>query len=650
MAGPRIGVDVGGTFTDVVLEQPGTAGLEHTKAPSTPENPERGALVGIQKILDQTGVTPGDISAVVHGTTVATNAIIEREGARTGMIVTEGYGDLLEIRRQTRPHMYDFRDQREPPVVPRERVHEVGGRLLADGSERDPLDDDEIDAVIDQLLDQNVESIGVSLLHSYLNPSHERQVGDRLAERTDLPVSLSVDILPEFKEYERTSTVALNAYLRPVMDEYIDAMEAGIAELGIDATLAIMQSNGGMMTADAARSNCVQTILSGPAAGAGSGQLFVDDGNFVTADMGGTSFDVGLSIDGELQYKTEEELSGHIVRASMVDVDTVGAGGGSIAWIDAGDALRVGPRSAGAEPGPVAYDRGGTEPTVTDAHVVLGRLNQEALLGGEMAIDLEGAREAVRSRIAEPLGLSLEAAAQGIIDVVNATMVKRMRVATVERGLDPREFTLISFGGAGPLHAAELAAELEMHRAVIPKAPGVNSAVGLLGANYRIDRSETFLETLDSIDSGALRTKYSELESEVIDALVSQGQDRADIVLGTAMAVRYQGQGYELDIEIDPEELETGAQETIAKRFAAAHEREFGFSRPEEAIEIVTLTVTGVVETASPDLVENSNGTGDTPEARTKRSVHVDGERLSVPIYDRSALDVGTTLSGPSGV
>jgi len=644
----RVGVDVGGTFTDVVLAGAEDEVFHHVKAPSTPSNPDEGAIAGVQKLLDRTDVDLDRIDALVHGTTVATNAVIERTGATAGLIVTAGTRDVLEIRRQNRPHLYDFREQKEPSIIPRQRIHEVGGRVLSDGTVREPLAEDEVREAARELRRQNVDSVGICLLHAYADDQHERRARELVeAEFPAADVSLSSEILPEFKEYERMSTTAMNAYLVPVMDEYIDAFGKGLAELGLDVSFTIMQSNGGMMTADAARSRSVQTILSGPAAGALSGTALTDREHFVTADMGGTSFDVALCHQGDLEFTDETEIAGHVVRVPQVSVNTIGAGGGSIAWVDAGGALQVGPRSAGAQPGPVAYDRGGTEPTVTDAHVVLGRLNQESLLGGEMPVDLESARAAIRRKIAEPLDLSLAEAAQGILDVVTANMVKSIRVISVERGYDPREFSLISFGGAGPLHGAELAAELEMAESIIPYAPGVNSAVGLLAADFRNDYVETCLATLEEADFGDVQSVYADMIEEAVADLEREGIPEDRVTVQPALQARYHGQGYTLEVPVDVEALSSpNAAATIQNAFSERHEREYGFARPTEHVEVVNLTVSATGGTQSPDFRLRTTGDRD-PAPTTTRPIYFEDEWHDTPVYERDDLGEDTELSGP---
>lgn len=649
----RLGVDVGGTFTDIVLLDESNSSIHHTKSPSTPTDPEQGALNGIEKILEETNTDPHNVSSVIHGTTVATNAVIERTGANTGLLVTQGFRDTLEIRRQNRPHMFDFSEQKEPPVINREKIQEVDERVLPNGETRDPLDEESARQAIRKLLEFDVEAIAVCLLHSYANSDHEERVRELIEEESQdqsssVKVSISSDILPEFKEYERTSTTSMNGYLLPVMDRYLERFQRGLSELGIDARLNIMQSNGGMMTANGAKSETVQTLVSGPAAGALAGKTLSPNPSFLTADMGGTSFDVALSNEGDLEFTNEIEISGHILRVPMVDITTIGAGGGSIAWIDSGGVLRVGPQSAGATPGPVAYGNGGTEPTVTDAHVVLGRINPEYLLNGEMSVNLEGARQVIREKLAQPLDLSIEEAAQGVLDVVNAHMVKSMRLITVERGYDPREFSMISFGGAGPLHGIELAEELDMAETIIPRMPGVNSAVGTLTADYRNDYRNTYFKPLSAVSSEDLTSEYNSLSEQALSEMAEEGISKNQVSVTRQMQVRYQGQGYNLEITIGENDIANRPEEAITERFSARHQQEYGFVRDDEDIEIVNIGLSAVGKTKSPDLKLTAEQNTKSLSPADHRDVYINGEWQRVPIYDRDDLSIESQFRGPA--
>ena len=512
----RLGVDVGGTFTDLVLHEVESNRLEFAKTPSTPADQSEGVTTGALQLVNRLGISPQAIAFFIHGTTVATNTLLERKGARTALIVTRGFRDVLQIGRQDRPDLYDWTIRRTEPIVPRRLRFEVTERVLHTGEVIEPVSDADVAGIVRRLEEEQVEAVAVCLLHSYAHPAHERQVGEAIRKALpDITLSISSEVAPEFKEYERMSTASINAFVAPVMERYLRSLQASIEAQGIDSDLHIMQSNGGTMSADAAVEKPVHTILSGPAAGViGSVGLAAQAGelNTISVDMGGTSFDISLCYQGEVRRTQDSEIDRLPIKVPMVDIHTLGAGGGSIAWIDPGGALRVGPHSAGAAPGPACYGQGGAEPTVTDANLLLGRLSQDAFLGGLMKLDIGLARDAVRDRIAEPLGLGLQEAAEGIVRVVNAGMIKGIRVVSVAKGYDPREFTLVTFGGAGPLHAAELASELNIPKVLVPIAPGVTSALGLLMADLRHDLVRTVLLSSAEAKPSDLGEVYSGLE------------------------------------------------------------------------------------------------------------------------------------------
>ena len=652
----RLGVDVGGTFTDLVLYNVETDRLEFAKTPSTPNDEARGVTGGIQDLAGGLGISAEDINFVIHGTTVATNALLERKGARTALIVTAGFRDVLQIGRQDRPHLYDWRMRRPEPLVPRHLRFEVRERVLYTGEVLEPLHQEDVQAIIHQLRKAEVEVVAVCLLHSYVDPRHERVVGKALREALpDLTVSLSCDVVPEFKEYERMSTTAINGYVAPLMGRYLPGLRRSMTELGIDSDLHIMKSNGGTMGADAATERPVHTILSGPAAGViGSVAIASQAGesNTISVDMGGTSFDVSLCHRGEVRRTQDSEIDRMPVRVQMVDIHTLGAGGGSIAWTDPGGALRVGPQSAGADPGPACYGRGGTEATVTDANLVLGRLNLEGFLGGRLTLDLDRARSAVQDRVARPLGLGLEEAAEGIVRVVNAGMIKGIRVVSVSKGYDPREFCLVTFGGAGPVHAAELAAELEIPRVLVPIAPGVTSALGLLMADLRNDLVRTVLRRSEEVAPAELNSRFAEMEFEALDQMRREGieDDRVNII---RMAdLRYLGQGYEFEVPVGGGEIGDEEVGQIFQRFHEAHRSLYGYAIPDNPVEIVNLRVTALATLPRPKLeAAPLKGTGNPDWALTgRRQVYFHNEAISTMIFDRGRLQPGDVLTGPAVV
>ncbi|MFP9190960.1 hydantoinase/oxoprolinase family protein [Natronosalvus vescus] len=671
--GWRVGVDVGGTFTDVVTVRDGT--IHVTKTPSTPNVPDEGVVDGLearrrhgvanrdtrqdaQDAQDESGLEYGDIDFFAHGTTVATNAVLEGEWADTALVTTGGFRDVLEIGRQARPDIYDFDVTKPEPIVPRDRRYEVTERLDERGRVETPLEPESVNAVADALADTDVDSIAISLLFSFENTDHERRVRDRLEDvGIDASFSLSSDVLPEIREYERTLATALNAALKPVMDAYIGRLASSIDDLGVPAPLRIMQSNGGLIDADQARNRPINTLLSGPAAGVqGAAHVAGLQGleNVLTLDMGGTSCDVSMIRDGEPVVSTDVTVGDYPVGVSMVDVHTIGAGGGSIAWIDAGGALRVGPRSAGAVPGPICYGRGGEEPTVTDAHLLLGRLDPEAFLSDALEVDVDRVESIVAERIADPLGMSIEEAAQGILDVANANMERALRVVSVERGHDPREFVLVAFGGAGPLHASALADGLDIPRVVVPRTAGVLSALGLVLTDRIHDASTSMVRRLADVSSETLEATFERLEREGYDRLAGDGtaddgtDENGRIVLERAIDLRYVGQSFDLTIALPDEPVTQSVLEVATRRFHERHEQRYGHASPDESIELVTvrLRARGLVDTPT---LTASNRDGDPDDAiREERPVGFDERTHDTRIYDRDRLPADVALEGPA--
>ncbi|HRA30610.1 MAG TPA: hydantoinase/oxoprolinase family protein [Thermomicrobiales bacterium] len=630
-----VGVDTGGTFTDFVVIDGDDIRVH--KVLSTPDSPDRAIVQGLRElgVLDR-------MHALVHGSTVATNAVLERKGVRAGLITTSGFRDVLEIGRQTRPKLYDLRVTREEPLVPRDRRVEVIERLDERGGVMTPLDAESVTRAVQAMVDSGVRSVAVCLLFSFANPAHEEAVA-AAARAAGLHVSASFEVLPEFREYERTSTVVLNAYVGPLMDRYLARLEEALPD---GLPLRIMQSNGGSISAATARREAARTLLSGPAAGV-VGAAFVGGASgfsqTITFDMGGTSTDVAL-IDGAVGETTDGQIGGHPTRLPTIDIHTVGAGGGSIAWFDLGGALRVGPRSAGADPGPTAYGRGGVEPTVTDANVVLGRLIPDNFLGGTMTLDVDAARAAVET-IADRLGGSVEEAALGIIRIANANMEAAIRVISVERGHDPRLFSLVAFGGAGPLHACELAAALRIPRVLAPATPGVLSALGMLAADVLKDYVRTVM--VDAADAiSIIEPAFAELAATGESDLAAEGIAPDLIRIERLLDLRYVGQSYELVIPY------TGNFDAAIKDFHAAHERRFGYSDPAERVQVVNVRVKarGV---ATPPRIARQPVLDPRPatSALTLPAVFgVNGAaiRHDTPIYDRATLEPGHYIDGPA--
>ena len=613
--GYRIGVDTGGTFTDVALVDESTGRIAVAKTPSTPENPSRAVIDGVIHIMELEGLSPEDVAFFVHGTTVATNALLELKGAKTALITTAGFRDVLHIGRQTRPSLYDFYAHRPAPVIPRRLRYEAQERMLFNGEVATPLDENSIRETAREMKANGVEAVAVCLLHSYANASHERRIKEILLEEyPEIFVTLSADILPEFREYERMSTVCINGYVMPKVNRYVADLSAKLSEMGVKSALYIMQSNGGIITAETARESSARTVLSGPAGGALAGTFVCQQtgrGEIITMDMGGTSLDICLIANNTPKYTTESYIGGYPIKLPMIDIHTIGSGGGSIAWIDAGNALRVGPQSAGAEPGPVCYQKGGTEPTVTDANVVLGRLNPEYLLNGGFRINVGKAREAIEEKIAKPLNLTVLEAALGIIKIVNANMMRGIRVVSVEKGYDPREFALVPFGGAGPVHGVELGEELGVREVIVPKYPGVTSAIGMLTADVRQDYVQTYVTDTREADAGAIQRVFEGLEAQARRDLAAEGFAGKDMALSRSADVRYRGQAYEISVPVSDGAIGADEIAQTEKLFHSEHFKSYGYNREKEVVEIVNVRLIALGKLPKVRLVKEAAAAAD---------------------------------------
>ncbi len=584
-----LGVDVGGTFTDAVLFD-GRA-LHTAKAPSTSDDQSRGVMAAVEAALERAGAERERIEAFAHGMTVGTNALLEERGARTALIATEGFTDLLDVARQDRPDLYRLCTPKPAPLVAGELRFGARERVAPDGIV-EPLAADELDRLARAIDESGAESVAVCLLFSYLDPAHERAIAARLREELpDVHVSPSHEVLPQFREYERCSTTVIDAYLSPLLGRYLERLGSAATDRGLPEPL-VMKSSGGIAPAREAASAGAWSVLSGPAGGAvGAGLLATlsGDGNAVGIDMGGTSCDVCVVADGRVRRTDSREIGGRVIQLPMVDVHTVGAGGGSIGWRDPGGALRVGPHSAGADPGPACYGRGGGEPTVTDANLLLGYLDAHSTLAGGVELDPEAAREAI-GRLGSALGLGELETAEGIVRVANQEMVRALRVVTVERGVDPRRFALMPFGGAGPMHAAALAEELGMERILCPRASGVLSAVGLIASERRRDTARTVLLSGDDLSGERIAAEVSRLRQSI-------GEGIEGATAEATYELRYRGQAFELAIpgalRPDPSEL--------AERFAAEHQRRYGYRDPDAGIELVNIRLALTVPAPAPE-------------------------------------------------
>ena len=662
----RLGIDVGGTFTDGILINEETGETRIVKVPSTPKDPSIGFLEAVERILREASIKIEDVGYLVHGTTVATNAIIEGNLGPTGFITTEGFRDMLEIQRQIRPSLYDLLFEKPRPLVPRYLCFGIPERLDATGKVLTPLDEQAVASAAKQLKKEGVEALAVCFLHSFRNPAHEKRTREVVHQVfPEAVVSLSSDVAPEFREYFRASTTVINAGLRPIVERYLSNIEDRLRDAGLEGELLIMQSSGGVLTFKAARTKPVFMVESGPAAGvivsAYLGQVLGFD-NIMSFDMGGTTAKTGLIEHGTPRITKEYEVgtaaraergakgAGYPIRTPVIDLVEIGAGGGSIAWVDPGGVLRVGPRSAGADPAPVAYGKGGSEPTITDANLVLHRLDPDHFLGGEMRLDEEAAYRAIKEKCADPLGLGVVEVALGIVEIANTVMANALRRISVQRGHDPRDFVLVAFGGAGPLHANRLAVELEIPTVLVPMSPGTTSAMGLLVTDLKHDYSNTLIQRADRLDVEIVNRLYGEMEERGKKALLTEGMEHSSIGFDRQVEMRYVGQSYELPIPLGDGKVED-ALERMLQHFHEEHERAYGFAAPDEPVEFVTLRLTAVGSIAKPKLHELPERSGDVNAARRAvRQVYFAeaGGFVDCSNYDRYQLAAGGAIEGPA--
>ncbi|MFB6311181.1 MAG: hydantoinase/oxoprolinase family protein [Salinirussus sp.] len=639
----HIGIDIGGTFTDLYLYDDATGETHQEKVPTTPDDFSAGFIDALHTAIDARDLDPDAIASLSHGTTVATNALLEREGVPTGLITTEGFRDVTAIGREDRDNVYDLSPPKVPTFTERRHRYGVEQRTSADGQQRQALNEDDVITAADAL-DGEVESVAVSLLHAYQDATDERRIGDLLEQRTDLEVSLSSEIMPEIQEYERTLATVINAYIGPIVTDYVDAITDRLAAAGVDAPLRLMQADGGVVTPDHLDGRSLRLINSGPAAGVigarhAAAQLGLDD--VITLDMGGTSADACLVRNGEMETTTEGELDDIPLQFPQVDVRAVGAGGGSIAWLDPADVLKVGPKSAGADPGPACYGQGGTEPTVTDAALLLGYLDPGYFLGGEMTLDVDAAETAI-GQLAGALDREPTALAEGILDIAATNMRRAIRLVTVEKGYDPRDFALVCYGGAGPLFATRLARELDLERALIPPAPGVLSASGLLTADLECGVSRTDLMIVDADERDRIAELYADLEAEA-RSVVSDATEIRRFV-----DVRYAGQTSKLRIPFPDGPVDAASVRSLEERFHDRYASIYGHARREEPVEAVTWRLRAIEPTAD---IEQRAGVSDgrLADARKgEREAFADGKFRTHDVYDRSSLPAGATFEGPA--
>src|SRR5689334_6540226 len=654
----RLGVDVGGTFTDLFLVGDGNGdggGRFRVKTPSTPADPSEGVLAGVRRICDEAGIDVGDIRNILHGTTVATNAVLESKGARVGLITTVGFQQILHLARSQTPGPlagWIIMIKPDPPASLAD-TREAVERMDARGEPIVPVEVEQVEGVVRDLVESGVETLTVALINSYVNGAHERQIGE-IVERLypGFPVTLSSEVLPEFREYERALTACMNSYVRPKVAAYVNRLQEQLGGIGAKADVNILRSDAGLMTTREAARNPIYGVLSGPSGGV-AGALFVarkagfDD--ILAFDMGGTSTDVALCQNGQPTIGRETAIGHFRIKVPSVNVHTVGAGGGSIAHVpELTKALRVGPQSAGAEPGPAAYGKGGSEPTVTDANVVLGHLPPR-LLGGEMELDVEAARAAVRT-VADAMGLdSVEQAAEGIIAIVNENMAGALRLVSVQRGHDPRDFALVAYGGAGPLHANAVAKLMGSFPVIVPPAPGLLCAIGDLVADFRDEFAQTYIRLVAQASGAEVAGILDDLGARAQEWLAAEGIAEGSRRISYVADMRYHRQGYEIPVVLDPGEVRADGLADLEERFNGLHEQLYGFRMPGTACEIVNLRAVGYGAVPKPELPVGEAGDGDASGAVVdEHQVVFDGQRVPTKIYDRSKLQPGASLDGPA--
>jgi|TARA_B110000259_G_scaffold73856_1_gene86935 N-methylhydantoinase A len=665
----RVGVDVGGTFTDIVLERTRVVGEDNqdvvvTKVPSTPHDQSEGVVAGVLQVCKQAGVKPGDIDVLFHGTTVATNMVIERSGAEVGMLTTRGFRDIMHMARHKRPHnfslQFDVPWQSKPLVKRRNRIPITERLTPPTGEIETPMSEEEVRAAAELFKKRGLDAVIVGFLFSFLNDAHEKRAVEIVKEvMPDAFVCASSEVVNVIREYERFSSTAMNAYIGPKTALYLRSLESRLKKNDINATVRIMQSNGGISTIDQSASRPIGLLLSGPAGGVIGGRWtgrHCDTGNVITIDIGGTSADISVIQDGELRTKNprDTEVAGLPVLAPMIDIDAIGAGGGSIAYVDAGGAFRVGPRSAGAIPGPACYGQGGTEPTVTDAQVALGRLDPKRFLGGDLSIDKALAEKAIKKHIADPLGLSVTDAALGILKIINNNMALTINANSVAKGIDPRGFTLMGFGGAGPLHSVALAEMIQARDVISPVQPGITAAMGLLVTDLQYEYTRSVLQTLDDADDDAVARINSIVEALSVEAnaqLEADGIEPAARRFKKIMECRYLGQGFELRAEMPDGKLTQKNKQEIIESFFGVHKEAYGHGFRDQVTEGVTVRVVASAEVDQLTLPKLGRGGRINPSEALMYSLDTifdDGKPQPTPRYDRTNLLCDDTIKGPA--
>ncbi len=648
----RLGVDIGGTFTDLVLLHEQTGEFMVIKVPSRPRDPAGALADSVERALTQAKAERGAVKLLNHGTTIVTNAVLEGTLAKTALIATEGFIDVLEIGRHLRPDMYDLYQDKPKPMATRDLRFGVKERMGPDGEVVFPLDRDSLKSVIESVKGSGVSAVAISLLHSYANAEHEIAIKNAVeAALPELAVSASSDVCREIREFERTSTVTLNASAQPVVANYLAILEERMSTLLPEAQVLFMQSNGGSMTVAAARKTPAHLIYSGPAGGALACQFvgrMTGRENVMGFDMGGTSTDIAVVHRGEPVMTNEADVFGYPVKLPVIDINTIGAGGGSIAWLDSGGVLRVGPRSAGADPGPVAYGKGGTEATVTDANLVLGRLSPGQFLGGEMSLDKDASLAAIKKKIADPLGMDPIEAADGILRIANANMERALKVSSAERGYHPRDFTLIGFGGGGPVHSTAVAREVGFPTVLIPEAPGVFSAFGLLISDIRHDFVRSYISQADKVSREKLGSVFEELEALGVRALEQDHIGRERWKFQRTADLRYVGQAYEVNVPVPEGDVDEAFMAGVISCFHAEHDRLFAHSSESDPVEFVSLRLVATGTVDAPTLRSQEAASGPV-QASSRRQVYFEETGfVDCPVFERSELKPGAEFTGPA--
>lgn len=646
----RVGIDVGGTYTDLVMLDTASHQMTALKVPSTPHDLAEGVLAG----LDGLGVDLAAVRFIVHGSTVGVNTVIQKNGAKTGLLTTAGFEDVLEIGTMSKPEMYNLFYRKPRPLVSREHRIGINERMTFAGEVLASVDEDEVKSKVQRLVDAGITSVAVATLHSYANPQNEDRIAKVIADAfPTLSVSISHKVVNQRREFERMSTAVINAYIAPAVQQYLDHLETNLRALGFTGVIFIMKSNGGVMIAEEARAVPVHTLLSGPVAGSIAGKILGDSAatsNVITFDMGGTSCDISVILQGESGMAYEAEVEGYPVMTPLVDISYLGAGGGSIASIVGERSLRVGPESAGADPGPACYAKGGTNATVTDANLVLGRLGADERLAGDIPLQYDLAAEAVRRNVAEPLGLSLTDAALGIVEIACVKMAYAIRAVTIEQGLDPRDFVLISFGGAGSMHTPFIAAMVGIRRVLIPWSPGTVCAWGMLNTDLRHDSAKTIDYSGRQLDPTQLSAEFQDLEIMGGESLARQGVERDRLSLRRAIDMRYRGQEHTITIPLGDGPVTSDSLKAARDLFDQTHERKFAHSSPSEPVEAVNIRVEAIGTLDKPGIFAGSpNGELKGPDATlvTRDVVFREGT-LATPIHMRERLRPGTSLTGPA--